>query len=96
VDFELISFLLNLDCVSGIVLFMELIFQNNLFLFIIIMLWVLPWKIYSLWVSARNGHKGWFVALILVNSIGILDIIYIFAVAKKGWKDVKETLNKKI
>lgn len=75
---------------------MEMILQNNLFLFVLIMLWVLPWKIYSLWTAAKRGDKKWFIVLILVNSLAILDIIYIFVVAKKQWSDIKAVFQKKI
>ncbi len=75
---------------------MEIILQNNLFLFVLIMLWVLPWKIYSLWTAAKRGDKKWFIILILVNSLAILDIIYIFAIAKKQWSDIKAVFQKKV
>jgi hypothetical protein len=31
----------------------------------------------SLWKSARNGQKFWFIALLIVNSAGILPGIYL-------------------
>ena len=34
-------------------------------------------KGFSLWKSARNGQTVWFVALLLINSVGILPIIYL-------------------
>jgi hypothetical protein len=34
-------------------------------------------KGFALWYSARAGQKKWFVALILVNTAGILEIIYL-------------------
>lgn len=57
-----------------------------LWLLILIMLWVLPWKGYALWLSARNTHKRWFTILLVVNTLAILDIIYIFFIAKKKKK----------
>lgn len=51
--------------------------------------WAVLWKCYSVWIAARNGHKKWFVALVIFNTFGILDMIYIFAVAKKKWEDIK-------
>jgi len=32
---------------------------------------------FALWRSARNKQKVWFVALLLVNSVGILPAIYL-------------------
>jgi methionyl-tRNA synthetase len=51
-------------------------------LIILLLLWTLPWKGYALWLSARNGQKIWFVVLLVVNTLAILDIIYIFAVGR--------------
>jgi hypothetical protein len=31
----------------------------------------------ALWKSAKNGQKVWFIALLIVNSIGILPLIYL-------------------
>jgi len=50
---------------------------------IVVMIWVLPWKGYSLWLAAHNSHKKWFIVLLVVNTLAILDIIYIFFVNKK-------------
>jgi magnesium-transporting ATPase (P-type) len=43
----------------------------------IIVLWDVVWRGVSLWRAGRNGQKYWFVALLLVNSLGILPIIYL-------------------
>lgn len=40
----------------------------------------------SLWRSARDGQKGWFIALLILNSIGILPIIYLLFFQKKNKK----------
>jgi methionyl-tRNA synthetase len=50
----------------------------------IILIWSLPWKGAALWRSARRSHLGWFIALLVVNTLGILDIIYIFIIS--DWK----------
>ncbi|MEX0933926.1 MAG: DUF5652 family protein [Candidatus Paceibacterota bacterium] len=63
---------------------MELFFQENFIVLILLMLWVLPWKGYALWIASTHNHKWWFVALLVVNTLAILDIVYIFAVAKRG------------
>lgn len=73
---------------------MEIFSQNRVWIFVVALLWVLPWKIYSLWTSARNSNKGWFLALLLLNTFAILDIFYIFYVAKKSVKDVVHAAKK--
>lgn len=61
------------------------------FIVIIVLLsiWSLAWKGYAMWESARLGHKWWFVIILLVNTIGILEIIYIFAVARRQKTDLQ-------
>ncbi|HNV12527.1 MAG TPA: DUF5652 family protein [bacterium] len=48
----------------------------------ILIIWTIPWKGVALWKSARNNHKWWFIAMLLVNSLAILEIIYIFGFSK--------------
>jgi len=50
---------------------------------IIVSLWSLPWKGIALWKSARNGDKKWFIVLLLVNTLALLEIFYIFVFSKK-------------
>jgi hypothetical protein len=61
-------------------------------LFVVIILWSLAWKGVALWKSARLYHTWWFVVLLVLNTVGILDIIYIFAVARKEEQKDAETL----
>lgn len=65
---------------------MDPLILENIWFFALILLWVLPWKGVALWKSSRNGHKFWFIALLIVQTLGILDIIYIFVVSKKPRK----------
>ena len=51
---------------------------------ILVMVWTLVWKGLALWKAARSGSKVWFVVLLLVNTLGILDILYIYVFSKKG------------
>ncbi len=50
----------------------------------ILMIWSLIWKGLALWKSARAGSKIWFVVLLLVNTVGILEILYIYIFSKMG------------
>jgi len=34
-------------------------------------------KCYVLWHSARRGEKWWFIGLFFVNTLGILELIYL-------------------
>ena len=46
-------------------------------------IWTTPWKGVALWKAARNGQLGWFIALLLLNTLAILEIVYIFFFQKK-------------
>lgn len=54
----------------------------GLALFVILMIWSLVWKGLALWKSAQLGKKWWFVALLLVNTLGILEMLYLFVFSK--------------
>ncbi len=43
--------------------------------------WDLTWKLIALWKAARRRRVDWYLPLALINSVGILPIIYIFAVS---------------
>jgi hypothetical protein len=56
--------------------------------FIIFVLWSIVWKGLALWHAARRGQYWWFAILCVVNAFGILEIIYLFFVAKLHFKDL--------
>lgn len=45
--------------------------------------WTVAWKGVSLWRAARNGSKTWFVTLLLTNTLGVLDAVYVFIVSRR-------------
>lgn len=55
--------------------------------FVLILAWSLVWKGIALWKAARAGSKPWFIVLLIVNTVGILEIIYIFVINKKKTLD---------
>jgi len=55
---------------------------ENFWLYLIILLWTLPWKGIALWRAAKNNHKYWFLAILVLNTFAILEIIYIFFFSK--------------
>ena len=40
-------------------------------------LWDLIWKGFALWNAAKGDKTGWFIALIIFNTVGILPILYL-------------------
>ena len=52
-------------------------------LIILMAVWILPWKGVALWRAAKNNHRRWFIALLVINTLAILEIVYIFYFSKK-------------
>ena len=48
----------------------------------IISIWALVWKGLALWKAAKKKSVIWFVVLLIVNTGGILEILYIFVFSK--------------
>ena len=44
---------------------------------LLLTVWELVWKGVALWKAARNGHKNWYVAILVINTVGLLPIGYI-------------------
>ncbi len=60
---------------------------GSLFILLILaIIWSLIWKGIALWKAARNGDKTWYVVLLIVNTLGILEILYIYVFYKKKRK----------
>jgi hypothetical protein len=55
-----------------------------------IMIWSILWKGWALWRAAKNDSKVWFIALLILNTVGILDILYIFVFGKVSKKASKK------
>lgn len=49
---------------------------------LLLAVWSIFWKGLALWHSARRNQGWWFVIMLVVNTVGILEIIYLFGVAK--------------
>lgn len=48
-----------------------------------LLLWELVWKGFALWRAGRNNQPNWFVFLLILNTVGILPIIYLKFFQKK-------------
>jgi len=66
---------------------------NNQWIILLIGLWTLPWKGVALWKAADRKEKGWFIAILILNTLAILEILYIFVFSRKSQK--KENPNHK-
>ncbi|MBT4121292.1 MAG: hypothetical protein HOA57_02140 [Candidatus Magasanikbacteria bacterium] len=62
----------------------------------LLMVWSLIWKGWALWRAAQNNSKPWFVVLLLVNTLGILEILYIFVFGKEEKQNMSGEMPKKV
>ena len=60
-------------------------YNQWMYLFVIIVIWGTIWKGIGLWKAAKETQKYRFIAILILNTVGILPILYIF-VFKKGKK----------
>ncbi len=51
--------------------------------FIVLMIWSVAWKGLALWKAVKNDSLKWFIVLLVVNTAGILEILYIYVFSKK-------------
>ena len=48
-----------------------------------IVAWGLAWKGASMWRAAKDDSKPWFIALFAINTLGLLDAVYLFGVSPR-------------
>ena len=58
-------------------------------LFVVASIWSVFWKGMSMWKASKNEQSKWFVALLIFNTVGVLDILYLAFFQKKGKKKKK-------
>ena len=61
---------------------MDATFWENFFIYVLFV-WSLFWKGIALWRASQLKQRNWFVVLVVLNTVGILEIIYLFRYAKK-------------
>lgn len=57
---------------------------------LILVVWTFAWKGIALWKAAGLQQRNWFIVLLILNTAGILEIIYIYFVARKYRVEVVE------
>ena len=50
----------------------------------ILTVWSVTWKGIALWNAARSNQLGWYIALLFVNTLGILELAYLIFFKKKS------------
>jgi hypothetical protein len=66
----------------------------TLALILLLGVWSIPWKGVALWKAVKNGNKKWFIVMFLINTVAILEIIYIFYFSKKKSFSAQVTVQK--
>jgi len=62
--------------------------------FLLFIIWSFVWKGIALWKSARENSLTWFIILLLINTFGILEILYIFLFSKINLEEVEKIKKK--
>lgn len=59
---------------------------DNQLWYLALFAWTIVWKGLALWRAAQKAQKWWFAAFLLVNTVGILEILYlyVFSVERKA------------
>lgn len=50
---------------------------QNPYILVALSIWELLWKGLALWKAAKKNQKYWYVAILIINSIGALPIVYL-------------------
>ena len=61
---------------------MQILNSNRPILYLLIA-WSIVWKAVALWHCARNKQLIWYIVLLIVNTVGILEIIYLVFFKKR-------------
>jgi hypothetical protein len=48
-----------------------------IFLVVLLVIWEMVWKGIALWRAGRNNQVAWYVVIFILNTLGILPIIYL-------------------
>jgi methionyl-tRNA synthetase len=67
----------------------------SLWFLAVIVIWSIVWKLLAMWKSARKNHLVWFIIFAIVNTVGILEILYIYVFSEMRLKAKKEEKAKK-
>ena len=85
----------NLDIYKTTADFLGIELVTAVILITVIGIWTIIWKGFALWKSAKKNKMIWFIILLVVNTIGILEILYIYIFSELGKKKLKKGKRKK-
>ena len=63
----------------------------------VVITWSLFWKGLAMWKAARKNSPAWFVANLVINTVGIFEILYIYLFSEIKLDDLQsEKRSKKL
>lgn len=65
---------------------------TNPLVFSVLVIWTLFWKAIALWKAARARQRWWYLAMLILNTLGILEMVYLALYSKSGRESVAQTL----
>lgn len=69
---------------------------SGTFLFVLLAVWSMGMKGIALWRAAKLGQRNWFIAILIVNLMGLLELIYLFKFSTKKltFKEIRSWVSK--
>lgn len=58
------------------------ILGGGMVLMIVVLAVLIAIKGYALWIAAKRNEQWWFIALLVINTFAILELIYLIGIAK--------------
>ena len=52
-------------------------------LFVLLIVWSVIWKGLALWRAAKQNDLCWYIVLFILNTAGILEILYLYVFTKE-------------
>jgi len=65
-------------------------FTSNPYVMYCLLTWSLAWKGLALWKSSQRREKIWFIVLLVLNTLGLLEILYLFIFSKYERKTISK------
>jgi hypothetical protein len=47
-----------------------------------LVIWSIYWKYQAIWYAVKHDQKWWFLAFLIINTVGILEILYLYVFSK--------------
>ena len=66
------------------------------FVLFLALAWSLAWKGVALWYAGKNKQKVWFVVMFILNTLGILPIIYLIWFKPKEGRSIQVDRNSRV